>query len=162
MGHRGCSLVGELGADVDDAAVPCLHHRRQNRPRAEEDAAQVHAHHVVPHLQGHPRDLCRGVHAGVVHQYLRVAQLGRHAPKAPFDLVGVANIGLNPECAPPAAVLQASGRPLCAGTIPIDDGDIRALLGKELGDGESQSARAARHDGHLAVKGPHVSPSDSD
>jgi hypothetical protein len=53
MRHVWRALVRELRACVDDATPLAPNHSGQDRARAQEDAAQVHADHVVPHLGRH-------------------------------------------------------------------------------------------------------------
>ena len=144
--------LGHHGADVDNLAMPLLHHGGQHGLRADESARQVHVNDAAELGSVHLVHGDAADDAGVVHQNIHRAQRAcnvlHHSPDS--KLVGhVAKITVR---------LDAQLGILGHGAVAVFftgavEADGCAYLGVSGGNGKADAVGSARHQGHFPVEG---------
>jgi hypothetical protein len=134
-GHvRVALLAGDRG-DVDDAPAGPLQHVRHARPRAVEDAVEVHLHDAPP-LVGRVLDERRGRagDAGVVHEHVDLPESGDDGLGHRLRRARVRDVELDGE------------NVLTLGRGEICDGDAHSVLEEAVDDRGAEPAGATRDD----------------
>jgi hypothetical protein len=137
----GQHLAGLNRPDVDDGRRPLFGHDAAAEDLgAQPGAAQVHIDEACPLVVGQLQERHDRLDAGVVHQDVDRAEVGRRRLEHPFDVRALRHIALHGDGA--AAVGALQGVRGLGGPIEVDvvDGDARPALRQHVGDAAADAA----------------------
>jgi hypothetical protein len=150
------ALLGDDGADVDDAAGFLRSHDSHRGLRAKETAREVGRHDPVPVLERGGKNVFRLRSASVVHQNVEATVAGVHRGEEPCDGGFVGHVG-GEEC----ARASGDGDDLAGGGAvvvarQIVQRDRGALLGEDEGDAATDASGGTGDKGNFPSERLHT------
>jgi hypothetical protein len=153
IGERAASAHEPRGrSDIDDAPAGALFGHLQADVLAHEELAlERHRHDAVPLLLADVEDVLVVRDRDVVDENVDAAEALDDRPDNGGDVAAVGDIG-GEQLGFPATCSDPGHDPLAARLVDVDDGNLGALGGEQLGDLLADIAAGAGHHRHLIFK----------